>query len=189
MSPTKTAKAEDLDLVRGIFERIATDLGMIIDREIRIFEPQVGRTRTRVEGQGQIHISFKLAFKVGEETLHGCLLVPLPDALGMAAYLMMVPDEAVEASRGETELDRSTKDAMLEVGNFVAGAVDAVVRGRFADGCSARSEGCQGVRPGVRPSFVYEEGRELIVGRSTAQLHEFPEFELILMLPIIPPAA
>ena len=30
---------------------------------------------------------------------------------------------------------------------------------------------------------VYEEGDQLIVGRATARLHDFPEFEIILVLP------
>jgi len=183
MSETTQEVASDLELIESIFERISADLGMIIDREFNIASTAVERTDARSEGRSKIHISFKLSFKAGDDSLHGCVLIPLPDAISLAAYLMMVPDDAVKTHRSTTSLDRSTKDAMLEVGNFVGGATDAVVRSWFSDRYTVRSMGCQGVRANVRPAFPYSEGDELIVGRGTAQIHDFPEFEIILMLP------
>lgn len=176
---------QDDEVVESVLGRIAEDVGMIVDRELRVGEVRVERMRQRVAGRGQVHISFKLVVKAKDEVSYGCLLMPLPEALSLASYLMMVPDEAVAANRESTELDRSTKDALLEIGNFVAGAADAAVRGWFEEGYSVRSEGCQGVRADVRPAFPYEEGDELVVGRAEASVGEFPPFELTLMLPVL----
>jgi hypothetical protein len=180
-----SVQVSDQDLVQGVFERIAADLGMIIDRTITVKSIEVGRQKKRVEGKGSIHLSFKLAFKVGEGTQCGCVLIPLPDAIALAAYLMMVPDDAVQSQRDATQLDQTTKDSMMEVGNFISGATDAIVRSRFPEGYAVRSAGCQGVRPDVRPAFAYVEGTNLVVGRAQAQIHTFPAFELIAMLPAI----
>ena len=186
MTETASKVVTDLELIENIFERISADLGTIIDREFKISSATVERANKRVEGRSKIHISFKLCFKSEEGSQHGCALIPLPDAISLAAYLMMVPDDAVKTHRSTTNLDRSTKDAMLEVGNFIGGASDAVTRSWFTDNVSVRSEGCQGVRANVRPAFPRTEGEELIVGRATAQIHDFPEFEIILMLPVLP---
>ena len=186
MTETANKVVTDLELVENMLERISADLGMIIDREFKISSATVERADKRAEGRSKIHISFKLCFKSKGESLHGCALMPLPDAISLAAYLMMVPDDAVKTHRSTTNLDRSTKDAMLEVGNFVGGATDAVVRSWFSDKISVRSQGCQGVRANVRPAFPRTEGEELILGRATARIHDFPEFEIILMLPVLP---
>ena len=45
------------------------------------------------------------------------------------------------------------------------------------------------MRSSVRPAFPYVEGTELVVGRATARVHEFPPFEMITMLPVLPAAA
>ncbi|MEW6073434.1 MAG: hypothetical protein AB1726_12700 [Planctomycetota bacterium] len=181
---TKRA-VNDLEVVEGIFQRIAADLAMIIDRPFAVSETRVERANARAVGKGQVHISFKLCFKLGERTAHGCVLIPLPDAVSLAAYLMMVPDDAVKSHRTTTTLDPSTKDAMLEVGNFIGGAADAVVRSWFTDEYSIRAEGCQGVRANVRPALIYQEGDELLVGRAKGRIHEYPEFEILLMLPAL----
>src|SRR5262245_34921476 len=182
---TKAGGVTDAQLVGDIFERIASDLGMIIDRAVEIEGTTVERMHRRAEGRGQVHISFKLGFKSREQIEQGCVLIPLPDAITLAAYLMMLPDDEVRALRPASELDRSTKDAMLELGNFIGGATDAVIRNALSEGYSVRSQGCQGVRADVRPALQYEEGSELIVGRTQARIHDFESFEMILMLPAI----
>ncbi len=183
---TEITTRDDLDMVASIFERISSDLSMIIDREIEVGDFSAERATARASGEGQVHISFKLALEHRGAMRHGCLLVPLPDAVTLAAFLMMVPEDTVAHERARTDLDRPMKEALLEVGNFVAGACDAVLRGMF-EGASARSEGCQGVRADVRPALKYQEGDELVVGRASARIGSFEPFELILQLP--PPAA
>jgi hypothetical protein len=165
------------------FQRIAGDLAMITDRAIEVQSVSVQRLRERAVGRGGVHISFKLGFQYAGEILHGCILVPLPDAVTLACYLMMVPDDAVKAKRSLQTLDASLKDALLEVGNFVGGATDAALRGLGIAGIQVRSESCQGVRAGVRPAFAYRDGDELVVGRAQVRVHDWPAFEAVLLLP------
>lgn len=186
VSPTPTrsdATEEQSQTAMAVLNRVVDDLAMIVDRSFSITAPSVARIDRRVAGTGRIHISFKLRFEVEGVERHGALLVPLPDAISLACYLMMMPDEAVADRRSERELDQSTKDAILEVGNFVGGAVDAVLREAHGGDVRAKSAGCQGVRADVRPAFPYEEGTELTLASGTAQLHEFDAFEILLMLP------
>ena len=74
------------------------------------------------------------------------------------------------------------------IGNFVGGAADAALRSLGYAEIRVRSESCQGVKPGVRPAFAYEEGATLLVGRASAELAGWPPFEVILMLPLLEPA-
>jgi hypothetical protein len=111
------------------------------------------------------------------------LLVPLPDAIALAAFLMMLTDEAVAQERRRTELDGPFKEALLEVGKFLAGACDSVLRQALPVESTTRSDGCQGVRANVRPALAYNEGDELLVARARARVHDFEPFELILTLP------
>ncbi|HED65400.1 MAG TPA: hypothetical protein ENJ09_07580 [Planctomycetes bacterium] len=173
----------DQKLIKRILNRVSTNLAMLIDREIEIAEIEASREHTRPAGEDQVHISFRLRFtdEDGGES-YGSILVPLPDAISMACFLMMVPDAEVSERRKDTDLDQGTKDAMLEVGNFIGAAVEEVCR-EVVPGTAVHSAGCQGVRKNVRPAFPYEEGDELLVGRAQARIHTFPEFELILMMP------
>ena len=174
----------DSELVERVFDRVAVDLGMIIDREIQVHEVQCERSSTRVAGEGGVHISFKLGFYERGNRSHGCLLLPLPDAMTMAGLLMMLEEEEIELLRSSSELERSEKDALLEVGNFMAGACGAVVRTWFQE-CATHSEGCQGVRAGVRPAFDYVEGDVLLIGRAWMQLEGFEPFQVTLMMPVL----
>jgi len=173
-------------LVKDVLERISADLGMIIDREIQLEAPTISRAEKRAEGEGKIHISFRIGFRTPEGRKQGCILIPLPDALTLSDYLMMMPDDAVKAHREQTTLDGSTKDALLEVGNFVGGASDAVLRGHQPVGYAVRFEGCQGVRADVRPALEYEEGDPLVIVRAKTRIHDLPAFELIMILPELP---
>jgi hypothetical protein len=169
--------------IEETFQRIAGDLGMIADRAIDVADVTTERVRHRASGRNVVHVSFKLGIQHEDEILHGVLLVPLPDAITLACYLMMIPDDGVKTKRALTTLDAGLKDAMMEVGNFVGGATDAALRGLGLPGVEVRSEGCQGVRANVRPAFAYVEGSELVVGRCKLRIHTWPQFDAILMLP------
>jgi len=180
---TTSVASTTLTLVRNIFERIASNLTVLLSRQMTVSGVKAESVYGRVAGTGRIHISFKLGFARGDVQGHGCLLVPLPDAICLGGYLLMLPDAIVTDARDQTTLDSDLKDAMLEIGNFVGGAIDEAIRSTAMAPVTVRSEGCQGVRADVRPCFGYEEGTELIIGRATARVHQFPEFELILMIP------
>jgi hypothetical protein len=177
----------DQQQIDEIFQRIAGDLSMIADRELKVQPAEVQRATARAAGAQCVHISFKLGFQHAGRILHGCLLMPLPDALALSGYLMMLPEESVQSRRGLSALDSATKDALVEIGNFVGGAADAALRSLDLPEIRVRSESCQGVKPGVRPAFAFEEGAQLRVGRAKAQLASGPPFELILMLPLLEP--
>jgi len=172
-----------LQAVTEIFERITSDLSMLADREIGVRELTVERHTARPTGTGQIHISFRFGAEEGERLHHGTLLVPLPDAITLAAFLMMLPDAAVRDRRALTSLDDALKDAMLEIGNFVGGAVDAALRAVETPIDRVRFEGCQGVRADVRPALAYVEGEPLIVGRAQVTIGEYEPTEMIVMIP------
>lgn len=174
---------QNANLGEALLVGVTTQLGLIIDREFTLDDVRVEVAHARPAGEGAIHISFRFAFCAGERELHGCLLMPLPDAIALANYLLMATDDDVAERRPATDLDRTTKEAMLEVSNFMAGAMSGVVRDRDDVDFVVRTAGCQGVRDGVRPALDYAEGSELLVVRARAQIHDWPEFELIAMMP------
>ena len=139
--------------------------------------------RLRAAAAENVHISFRVQIQDQGEPAHGCALVPLPDAISLACYLMMTPKEEIAEMRAMDMLDPPLKDALIEVSNFIAGATDAVIRTWYSAEATCRSAGCQGVRAGVRPAFPYEEGAELVVGRAQAKIASFAPFEIITMLP------
>lgn len=165
--------------------RIAETLGMIIDKPINVESIQVESVQQRVAGRGSIHISFKLAFQYQGKLAHGALLIPLADAMTIGCYLLMMPDESVKSQRSQTTLGAGLKDALMEVGNFIGGASDAALRGLGLEGIKVRSEGCQGVKANVPPSFVHPEKTPLVLGRAKLRVHSWPPFEAILMLPVL----
>lgn len=181
---TPTMAVTDPQLVSGLLKRLNADLGMILGRELGFAAPRLERMNTRPVGKGSIHISFKLAFRQeGGEKRHGALLVPLADAITIACFLLMIPEETVSSRREETTLDTALKDAMLEIGNMIGGATNTALAELGLAGWSARSEGCQGVRADVRPAFPYTEGSALVVARVATTLEPYPPFELLLMVP------
>lgn len=180
---TEICTSPQVECVEEIFQRIASDLSMIADRELTLETTEVEIRDARPAGAGKIHISFRLGFRVGEERHHGCLLVPLPDAISLACSLMMVPEDVLVSSRARTSLDDTTKDAMLEVGNFITGATECALRALGIDAVKVTFEGCQGVRADVRPALTYREGDPLLVGRAQLTLAEFPADEVLLMVP------
>lgn len=180
---TETCTSTQLECVEEIFQRIASDLSMIADRELTLKTTGVEVCDARPAGEGKIHISFRLGFRVGEERHHGCLVVPLPDAISLACSLMMVPEDTLVTSRTLTNLDETTKDAMLEVGNFVTGATECALRALGIDAVKVSFEGCQGVRADVRPALTYRDGDPLVVGRAQINLADFPADEVLLMVP------
>ncbi len=170
-------------LVDELFQRIGSDISMITDRELVVGTSTVEKESERPAGKGRVHISFRLGFEQEGDLYHGCLLLPLADAISLACYLMMIPDDGVKGKRSLKDIDESIKDAMLEVGNFIGGAADAAMREAIGVKAKVSSEGCQGVKGDVRPAMIYNEADPLIVGRAKATIHDYPEFDILLMLP------
>src|SRR5439155_229332 len=74
---------------------------------------------------------------------------------------------------------------MLGRGNMIGSATGTALAELGLARWSVRSEGCQGVRAGVRPALSYVEGSELVVGRITTRLDPFPACQLVLILPAL----
>ncbi|MFT4648093.1 MAG: hypothetical protein ACI9X4_001312 [Glaciecola sp.] len=180
MDPEATER--EAQCVEEVFQRVCGDLSMIADREMEVASVQTEVMDQRPTGKGSIHISFRLGFTQDEEHLHGCMLLPLAEAITLACSLMMIPENVISKTRKQDTLDATTKDAMLEVGNFICGATDAAFRALGAE-IKVIFEGCQGVRPGIRPALIYEEGGELIVGQADVVQGGFGNATHMLMIP------
>ena len=184
MTSTAASETRDKLLVRGIVERAFNDIEMLTDHELKTSAIRCERVNERVTASGCIHISFRIEFGINGASPHGCLLIPLPEAIAIACYLTMMPDDSVESHRKDTDLTRTMKDAMLEISNFIGGAADQFLRGWEGDnGFSARSAGCQGVADGAIPNLAYSKGDELILAHIETKVHEFDTFDAILIVP------
>ena len=179
---SQEASQSETQCTEEIFQRIAGDLSMIADKELEVLDLSATVQNHRPVGAGSIHISFRLGLTAGDATHHGCLLVPLAEAITLAGSLMMLTDEDITERRGLESLDDPTKDAMIEVGNFVAGATEAAYRALDLP-FQITFEGCQGVRADVRPALIYEEESPLVVAQAKVQLAEFGESTCVLVLP------
>ncbi len=178
-------RALDRRLVQQCFSKLAEDLSMLLDRPFLCSQVEVARARQRVAGEKAVHVAFRFGVTVDGTLRHGALLVPLPEAIAMACYLMMMADDVVAARRKDRDMERATKDALLEVGNLIGGSLDCAVREVFPRRTSTRSEGCQGLKPGCAPAFPRTAEEEHVVARATLTLHEYPAFDAWLMLPAI----
>lgn len=174
-------------VVHEVFDRVASDLSMLADRDIDVLQIDYEERSDRPAGAGVVHISYRFGIMVGGDSIHhGALIVPLAESISLAGYLMMAPDAQVEAMRCSGELDHVMKEAMLEVGNFVAAASDAALRSVGARCDRVIFEGCQGVHANVRPTLEYEEGASLSVGRARISVAGSEPVECVVMLPMEP---
>ena len=190
MAPPSQAQTDlDIDTVKHVFDKMCEDLGMLLDRPLVVESLSTVRSAQKVAGERQIHIAFKLGLSVDGVAQHGALLVPLPDAITFACYLMMMADDVVTSRRKDKDLERATKDAMVEVGNLIGGSTDGALRDLFVKRVSARAEGCQGLKAGMAPAFERTPGVDLLIGRAKLKCHTFPSFEALLMLPAIASAS
>jgi hypothetical protein len=173
----------DLELARELFRRTATDLSMIVDHRVEIVDVKSERVRSRPAGKGSIHVSFKLEFKGERRGGHGCLLVPLAQAIRLAGYLLMLSEDEIKVRLERKTLEEDLKSGMFELASFIANAVDAALRNLGITGLAVRPEGCQGVRADVRPAFEYREGEELLSARASAQVQGGAGGEMVFLVP------
>ena len=78
--------------VNEIFDRVASDLSMLADRDIEIRDVTYEEREDRPAGCGEIHISYRFGVVANDETHHGAMLIPLSESIALAAYLMMASD-------------------------------------------------------------------------------------------------
>lgn len=180
-----TLQDAEQKLVVESLQRVAADLSMVTDRTLAIQSVSCEHAAARPAGRDSVHISFKIAAQRGDTIVHGAVLIPYRPAVSLAAGILML-DEAESLQRqADADLDPSLKDALLEIGNFVASGMAAALRTMGRTDVRVVSEGCQGVRAGVRPALSYVEGTDLAVGRARAKLDSSEPFEIVMMLPPI----
>lgn len=184
---TKTCTAADVSLVEECVRRVASDLALILERSLVVDRVSVERRASRPAGEGQVHVSFKFGVEQDGVVSHGCLLVPLPDALAIASHALLFEDGDVREHRAQVAPDGALRDSLLEVSAVVAASLASSLAHAGVERVCA--EGCQGVRAGVRPALAYRDGDELLVGRARCQLHLWPAFEALLVLPALTPSA
>ncbi len=168
--------------VQAIQTSVCDVLSMVAERTLEFGPPLLERSRAIPATPAAIYISYRLSFTSGGETRPGALLLPLPESIALACYLMMVPEEAVAGRRSDQHLDRTTMDAMLEIGNFIGGAVDSALRSILPGGPKVQAAGCQGVRPSRAPVLRGHQG-ELWVARFDVALNEQAAAQGLLLLP------
>lgn len=173
--------------VTEMLRRAAADLSMLIDRPFVVQGVAVERAQRRAAADGGVHISFKLAVQRGQQIVHGALLIPFPEAVSLAAWLHSMGDDEARRRASDTQIDQAMKDGLLEIGNFIAGAAEAACRNMGVAGTRVVSEGCQGVKPGVRPAFTYQDGQALTIGRAEARLANGTAFTMLAMMPALTP--
>jgi len=96
---------------------------------------------------------------------------------------MMAGPQQIEELKAKGEVDGPLRDAILEVGSFVAGALQSALGSPGASPAKVDFEGCQGVQPSVPPRLEYEEGAPLLVSRAAFRLGSSAPVEAVLILP------
>ena len=171
-------------VLQNVFERVASDLSMIADRDIEVHSIAYEERQDRAAGSSVVHIAFRFGVRAaGGGVHHGALLVPLAEAISVAGYVMMAPEDRVAAMRESGEVDIAVKKALVEVGAFVAAAGDAALRTAGVACDTVVFEGCQGVRADVPPRLDYVEGAPLSTSRAMVSIAGQPPVECLIMLP------
>lgn len=174
------------DLARLGLDQIAQDLAMFTSVEIALAEPlEIERTLERPRAEAGVHLSFKLSLEREQESDQlGCVLVPLPEALALAGFLLLKTPEEVQELRKLTELDDPLRDAMLELDNLIAGALDNALRWFLPQGATLRAASCQGVREGARPHLPDSDPEQsYLLARSPVRIAESEPTTWALLLP------
>ncbi len=179
--PTQTTPG--LNAIDQALERITHDVGLVVDRIIDLDPHEAMVVQERPAGQDQVHLSFRLNLDWNGQVGQGCLLMPLEHANGLAASLMMLAEPQVDELRKLESPDRATKDAMIELGSFIGGAIHDQLADSLTETVLVAPAGCQGVRAGVRPALEYTDGTDLWVTQANCNIENWTASDWILMLP------
>ncbi|MEZ5989092.1 MAG: hypothetical protein R3F30_08205 [Planctomycetota bacterium] len=183
MVETGTANANDAALsalLGQALEAMSGGVGALIDRPVamtasgRPFELDGGTGRkpwpTCVALTGQLE-------KASGGGAH--LLLGLAEAVAMASYMMMVPDEAIRAARQAGTFSEDDRESLSEVGNVVFSAFDECLRAHADGRLEVRH---REVTRADDTAALLGDGRFLVQPLSCA-VGEFPAAEAWLVLP------
>lgn len=170
--------------VARMFRRIAGDLSMLSDSDIEVSGITVEERTDRPAAAGGIHVSFRFGLEAGARVEHGAFMLPLDESICLGGNLMMAGPQQIEDLKAKGEITGPLRDAILEVGSFVAGALQSAMGTQGASAVKVDFEGCQGVQASVPPRLDYEEGAPLLVSRAAFRLGPGAPVEALLVLPI-----
>ncbi len=156
---------------------------MLCDSEIRVNSITVEERVDRPAARDGVQISFRFAVVNGQSVEHGTLMIPLSESISLGGNMMMAGAAQIEELKGKGEVDGPLREAILEVGAFVAGALQSALEALGWTDPGVEFEGCQGVAAAVPPVLEYEEGAPLIVGRAALQLGSSAPAQMVLVLP------
>ena len=169
--------------VSEMFQCIAGDLSMLSDSELEVSGITVEERTDRPAADGDIHISFRFALDDGGVLRHGTLLLPISASISLGAHLMMAAESQVEDLQREQLIDGPLREAILEVGAFVTGALQTAMQSVGSTCRRVVFEGCQGVPAAVPPVLAHDDGDPLVVSRAALRVGRSPAKEAILVLP------
>ncbi|QDV05046.1 hypothetical protein Poly30_05410 [Planctomycetes bacterium Poly30] len=131
-----------------------------------------------------VQIVFRLGFSIKGRVRMGLMTMPLAEALTMSGSLLMLPRDEVAQNRQKAAPDEGDKEAIMEAGNLIAGAFDAVLSKRIHGTVEVKFFGCQGLAPGDMPWISAFEAEPLGIRRHTASFSNFDSFEVVLVIPV-----
>lgn len=166
-----------------MFRRIAVDLSMLSDSDIEVSGITVEERTDRPAAASGVHVSFRFGLNAGSGVQHGALMLPLGESICLGGNLMMAGPQQIDELQAKGEVAGPLRDAILEVGSFVAGALQSAMGGRGVSSAKVDFEGCQGVQASVPPRLDYEEGSPLVVSRAAFRLGTRAPVEALLILP------
>jgi hypothetical protein len=169
-----------------MFHRIAGDLSMLSGSDIEVSGITVELRSDRPAAASGVYVSFRFGVDTQAGVVHGSFMLPLNEAISLGGNLMMAGTRQIDELKAKGEVEGPLREAILEVGSFVTGALQSVVERPGNREVRVDFEGCQGVPASVRPRLEYEEGAPLVVGRAAFRLGADAAVEALLILP--PPA-
>lgn len=131
-----------------------------------------------------IQVVFRIGFLIKGRARMGLIGISLPEALTLAGSLLMLPTDAVAENRVKDAPDEGDKEAIMEAGNLIAGAFDAVLSKRVNGSVEVKFFGCQGLEAGSPPWISGFGSEALGVRHHSASFANFDPFHMVLAIPV-----
>ena len=181
--PRFFGKADTTELLDLLVDEAAGSLSLLSDFELGdVLTPDTVE-HDLPGADDSTRIAFRMGFRTSRGVRAGFFQLPLRDALVLAGSLLMQPTSQLQAARGKIAPDEGDKEAIMEVGNLIGGAFDAVLGKRFEDEAHAIFAGCQGVAAGDPAWIPNYDGEPLAIRRQSVAFRSFEPFELLLAIP------
>lgn len=131
-----------------------------------------------------VQIVFRIGFSIKGRARMGVISIPLAEALALSGSLLMLPADAIQENRAKLAPDEGDKEAIMEAGNLIAGAFNAVLSKRINGNVEVKFFGCQGLDAGHQPYIVGFDAQPLAVRHHSASFVNFDSFRVALAIPV-----